>query len=339
MSDKRDISSIKPAHLQPPAERLSPSGLLAVLPEALGPWVELTRLHKPTGVIVIHLPYQLGLLYAATSIPSDASNISILVPTLVLIAASVVLRSGGCTWNDFVDYKIDREVTRSRSRPVARGVISPAAAGVFAVVQLLVWLGILWWLNPRSLLYAIPNIPLVLFYPYAKRCTDFPQVVLGLTLAWGLWTGNEVMRPSVTISRPGTLENFRGLAWLSVAYVAWTTIYDTIYAFQDIEDDIHAGVRSMAVRWRDHAKSLLSAIAVLQIISLSMAGYHTNGSIAYYTMACLATAVTLSWMIWDVDLGNPHHCAWWFKYGILLVGTCMLTGLIGAYCERFLLYR
>lgn len=336
MSDPRYTSSVKLGYPQAPPEPSLPRTLLSILPDALRPWVELTRHHKLTGVIVIYLPYQLGLLYAATSAPLHAPEISILSPTLVFIVASIILRSAGCTWNDVVDYKLDQQVARCRSRSVARGAISPAAGSIFAVIQILLWLGLFWCLCPRSLLCAIFNIPLVLLYPYAKRYTDYPQVILGVTLAWGLLTGSEVTKADGDVYQKDKFAFVGGLACLFLAYLAWTTIYDTVYAFQDIEDDVQAGVKSIAVRWRDQAKILLSGTAVVQIISLSMAGYFLHGAIGYYSMACLATAVILTWMIRGADLGNHNHCAWWFRKGILMVGACMLAGLPAAYCARVL---
>ena len=238
-----------------------------------------------------------------------------------------------------VDYKIDQETERCRLRPVARGAVSPASGVVFFSVQICVWLAILYYLSSASVLLAIPGLGLVLIYPYGKRFTNYPQVILGVTLAWGILVGGVVVPGGAEffIAR-GTSEKelwlALGIASLFVAYIAWTIIFDTVYGFQDLQDDLNSGVGSIAVRWQHHAKALLLFMALLQVSSLVVMGLSLGVGMDFYLAGCGGSAVGLCCMIWRIDLTRPAECAWWFQYGTLAVGSCMLWGLIGDYVAR-----
>ena len=240
-----------------------------------------------------------------------------------------------------VDYKIDQETERCRLRPVARGAVSPTSGVVFFAIQICAWLAILCYLSSASVLLAIPGLGLVLIYPYGKRVTNYPQVILGVTLAWGILVGGVVVPGSADflIAR-STAEKepwlALGIASLFVAYIAWTIIFDTIYGFQDLQDDLKSGVGSISARWQHHAKSLLLLMAVLQVSSLVVLGLSLGVGKNFYLAGCGGSAVGLCCMIWRIDLTRPAECAWWFQYGTLAVGSCMLWGLIGDYVAKTL---
>lgn len=329
-------SSIKsPKEYYPPTY-----GILSLFPDSWVPYAELTRLHKPTGILVIYMPYLFGLLFISIAIgPVDVPPSSVMNLAFILLITSFVLRSAGCTWNDVVDYKIDRETERCRLRPVARGAVSPASGVVFFSIQICVWFAILCSVSSASVLLAIPGLGLVLIYPYAKRVTDYPQVILGVTLAWGILVGGVVVPEGVdfVIAR-GTAEEepwlALGMASLFVAYIAWTIIFDTIYGFQDLQDDLKSGVGSISVRWQHHAKALLLLMALLQVSSLVALGLSLGVGKDFYLAGCGGSAVGLCCMIWKINLKRPAECAWWFQYGTVAVGSCMLWGLIEDYVGR-----
>ena len=314
-----------------PPYPLRPKGLFSVLPLSWVPLAELARVHKPIGIIVIWLPYPLGLALAAvtSSVPIPISTM--LYMNILLLLASAVLRSAGCTWNDVVDCELDQKVARCCHRPVARGAITPFHGTVFFAAQTLVWLGIMWLAEPRSLVIAVPNLALVLLYPYAKRVSDYPQIVLGMTLAWGVLSGSTVLRGPERMLWEESGEYILGLGLLVAAYVAWTVVYDTVYAFQDLHDDELAGIKSTAVRWRHSAKLLLTSTAAFQVGCLFGLGLQIDAGSMYYLLACAGSAVDLGTMIYRVDLEDVGDCSRWFQDGIMAVGLCMTGGLIAEY--------
>ena len=329
--DRHTKKTADPSASPPPLR-----GFLTIFPRSWIPYVELTRLNKPAGIIVIYLPYQFGLMFAAIVRAPPVAPLSVIHSTIFMFLASVVLRSAGCTWNDAIDHKLDQQVARTRLRPVARGAVSPTTAISFFVAQMLVWLSMLYSFCPRGIFYAVLNVPLVLIYPYAKRYMDYPQLVLGITLAWGMFSGSAALGVDFIALQNDHWSLVAGLGCLIVAYVAWTGVYDTIYAFQDVRDDAKAGARSMAVRWRHHGKLLLGVLITLQIAFLGLAGWMIDAGEGYFLIACGASATVLVTMIWTVDLEQPDQCAWWFKNGIWMVGTCMLGGLTATYVARLL---
>ena len=319
----------QPSSQQPPS-----SAILRLLPSGWVPYAELTRLHKPVGVVVIYLPYLLGALFGAITNPTPMPTWIVIVTALKLLATSFILRSAGCTWNDVVDRELDRRVSRCRLRPVARGAVKPRDGAIFFIAQMCLWCAALEAGCPGSLYTAGLVVPMVVCYPYAKRVTDYPQLMLGVTLAWGVFPGNATL--GTNLSRLWK-ENFTialGLWSLFTAYVIWTLIYDTIYAFQDIEDDKTSGVRSMAIAWRHKAKAALSTLAVVQIASLGSTGWSFDAGLDYYVFSCIGSAMALGVMIWYVDLQNPRACGWWFQYGILMVGGCITAGMATSWVSK-----
>ena len=237
-----------------------------------------------------------------------------------------------------MDYKLDQQVARCRLRPVARGAVSPRHGALFFVAQMCAWIAVLGFLNPRCLPAAATVVPWVVGYPYAKRFTDYPQLVLGVTLAWGLF-------PAWVVGLEDHIFSFGmddrlvavGLGCLFVAYVAWTVIYDTIYAFQDVRDDVKSGIRSMAVRWRKGAKTLLAIVAFVQVAALGAAGLAIKAHIWYFLTTCGGSVVVLGTMIWRIDLEDEKGCGWWFRHGILQEGGVMTAGMVAELVTRMFL--
>lgn len=314
---------------QPPVR-----GVLSLLPSSWVPYAELTRIHKPVGVVVIYLPYLLGAFFGAITTSTPSSPKVMVLTSTKLLAASFILRSAGCTWNDVVDGELDRQVSRTRLRPVARGAVAPRNGIIFFCVQICLWLVAMGATCPRSLYTAAPVIPLVLCYPYAKRVTDYPQLTLGITLAWGIFPGNATLGHDLAHLWHDSTVVAMGLWSFFVAYVIWTLIYDTIYGFQDIEDDMVSGIRSMAIVWRQKAKTLLIILATLQCVTLIGTGWSIGAGVEYYVFSCGGSSIALALMTWRVDLQDPKACGWWFQYGILMVGSCLTAGMAGTWLRR-----
>ncbi|KAI9692840.1 MAG: hypothetical protein M1822_004834 [Bathelium mastoideum] len=271
------------------------------------------------------MPYLLGALLAATEFwHADLTSLAFIA---LLLVPSFLLRSAGCVWNDAVDYELDRQVPRSMSRPVARGSISPTAASFFFVILISLWLAMIWLINPAAIYLALPNVVLVIVYPYAKRFTDYPQAVLGITLAWGVGTGY-VMASQKDLSllwENSTIQ--RAIICIALAYLAFTIFYDTIYAYQDVADDRKAGIRSTALAYRDKGKRVLGIVAILQECLLFAAGWILNWGICYASV-CVCTVAAELGIVYKIDLTNPKDCALWFKRSLVVVSVLLASGMV-----------
>lgn len=310
-------------------------GLLAHLPSSWVPYAELMRLQKPVGIMNIYFPYLFGALYAACIARPTISMSSLSATNMALFATAFVLRSVGCTWNDIIDRDLDQQVARCCLRPMARGAISLRNAYIFTAIQGFVWVGMLSQICPQYLFYTIPLLLMVAFYPFSKRLTDYAQVVLGMTLAWGVLIGCVVtgVDPLMLMTEEPVTTG-AGLVCLYFSYVVWAVIHDTVYAYQDIEDDVKAGIKSMAVRYRDEIKFTLSGLGLALLGLLTCSGTSINAGPLYFSGAVVGTASLLAWMIWRVDLADPKDCWWWFQNGCLIVGGTITTGLYGEYLNR-----
>lgn len=291
------------------------------------------RLNKPVGTMNIFFPYLFGALFAGCVSRPVINPKWLLARSVSLFIAAFVLRSAGCTWNDIADRDLDRLVERTCSRPMARDAISLRAAYMFTAAQVGIWLAVFSQLLPELWIpYAAPLLFLVWLYPFAKRVTDYAQVVLGITLGWGVLVGAAVVGRDASAS--DTYVEWQGLASLYLVYVVWAVIHDTVYAHQDLRDDLTAGIRSMAVRFLRRTKALLWALAAVQIGLLGAVGLLMRSGMWYYLGAVGGNAVILYNMILRVKLSDPQDCLWWFQTGSLLVGGSIVAGLWGEYDAR-----
>ena len=183
--------------------------------------------------------------------------------------------------------------------------------------------------------YAVPIIVVLGLYPFAKRFLNYPQVVLGFPVSWAIFMGMTAVNvdPHILVS-DGNFGIAAGMACFYASNVAWTIIYDSIYAHQDVKDDQVAGVKSIAVHWRERTKALLSGLAIAQVAMLVATGAFSDLGPLYYITSCGCTAASLAVMIRRVDLSKPSDCMWWFKNGAWFVGGSITTGLLGDYLQR-----
>ncbi|KAH6682983.1 UbiA prenyltransferase family-domain-containing protein [Halenospora varia] len=306
ISDTDHLSkSLRP--YEPPTK-----GLLSKLPSAWVPYAELIRLDKPTGTYYLYFPCLFSTLLAAPFAVPMASPLSVVGTSLLFFSGALIMRGAGCTINDLWDRNLDPHVARTRLRPIARGAITPFNALAFTGVQLFTGLGILLQFPYQCLFYGIPSLLFVASYPLAKRVTYYPQFVLGLTFSWGLlW------------------------AFLYTSNVAWTVLYDMIYAHMDIKDDAKAGIKSIALRHDKQTKQILSGLAVTQIGLLAAAGVAAGAGPVFFVGSCGGAAVTLAIMIKKVNLKSVKNCWWWFVNGCWITGGVISTGLGADYLVRY----
>lgn len=240
------------------------------------------------------------------------------------------MRGAGCTVNDLWDRNLDPHVARTRHRPLARRAVTPFAAVSFLGAQLFAGLGILLQFPLQCFPYAVPSLLFVGLYPLAKRVTQYPQAMLGLTFSWGAFMGF----PALGIDLLTDMHALAGAACLYGSCVAWTIVYDMIYAFQDIRDDAKVGIKSIAQAQAKNPKTFLSTVAGVQVALLAGAGVAVGAGPAYFVGTCGGAAATLGWMIAKVDLGSVKDCAAWFKKGAWFTGGAIAIGMGGEYLVR-----
>ena len=307
-------------------------GLLAHLPGSWVPYAELMRLDKPAGTYYLFLPCLFSTLLAAPLATPIVPPSTILGTSLLFFTGALIMRGAGCTINDLWDRNLDPQVTRTRLRPIARGAISVRQAVPFLGVQLLAGLALLLQFPMQCFFYATPSLLLVTLYPLAKRVTNYPQFVLGLTFSWGAFMGFPALGVDLIANTPALLS----AACLYGSCVAWTIVYDMIYAYQDIRDDAKAGIKSIALAQEANAKAFLTTISSLQVALLAGAGVAAGTGPVFYVGACGGAAATLGLMIRKVNLGNVVDCWAWFKNGAWLIGGAISLGIGGEYLVQYI---
>lgn len=304
------------------------TGLISYLPKSWVPYAELARLDKPTGTYYLFLPCLFSTLMAGAYTAAAPSQV--LTTSILFLTGALIMRGAGCTINDLWDRNLDTRVSRTRHRPIARGAISPFSALTFAGFQMLAGLGILLQFPTSCLYYGIPSLLFVATYPLAKRVTHYPQFVLGLTFSWGAIMGF----PALGVDLLADTQALKAVGLLYTGCVAWTVLYDMIYAHMDIKDDPEAGIKSIALRHENETKSVLCALGALHVASLAAAGFVIGAGPIFYLGSCGSAAVTLALMIWRVRLKEVGSCWWWFKNGAWFTGGGIATGLLADYYLR-----
>ena len=305
-------------------------GLLAYLPRSWVPYAELVRLDKPTGAYYLFFPCLFSTLLAAPLGVPMAAPVQVATTAALFFTGALVMRGAGCTINDLWDRNLDPHVERTRLRPIARKAITPQRAVIFTGVQLLTGLAILLQFPMQCLYYGVPSLLLVATYPLAKRVTNYPQFVLGLTFSWGAMMGFPALGVDLSTDQPALI----AASALYASCVAWTVNYDMIYAHMDIKDDVVAGIKSIALRHEHNTKAVLSGLSVVQIGLLAVAGYAAGAGPIFFLGSCGGAAVTLATIIWRVRLKDVQNCWWWFKNGCWWTGGAISLGLLGDYLLR-----
>ena len=259
------------------------------------PYAKLARVDRPVGTLLLMYPGWWSIGLAVSSSP-QYSWIYDGAPQLCAFGlGAFVMRSAGCTINDMWDRDIDGKVERTKYRPIASGQITMAQAFVFLGAQLSVGLGVLCTMNPLTIGLGASSIALVVGYPLAKRFTNWPQFVLGLTFNWGALLGWTAVTNEVALQT---------MLPLYAGGVAWTLLYDTIYAHQDKDDDVKIGVKSSALALGDEAsKPAFAAFAAAMVSCWALAGYTVDAGTPYYA-GLAAGAAHATWQIttiWTID--------------------------------------
>ncbi|KAK4098224.1 4-hydroxybenzoate polyprenyl transferase [Parathielavia hyrcaniae] len=307
------------------------TGLLSYLPRAWVPYAELIRIDKPSGSYYLFFPCIFSTLLAAPLATPVAPPLTVLGTSLLFLAGAVVMRGAGCTINDLWDRNLDPHVARTRLRPIARGAVTPFRAVVFTGAQLLAGLAVLLQFPLPCFFYATPSLLLVATYPLAKRVTYYPQFILGLTFSWGAIMGF----PALGVDLLGSGAAQAAAALLYTSNIAWTVLYDMIYAHMDIKDDAKAGIKSIALKHDRETKQVLTGLALTQVALLAGAGVATGAGPAFFVGSCGGALVTLGVMIKRVNLKSVQDCWWWFVNGCWITGGVITLGLTADYLVKY----
>lgn len=288
-----------------------------LLPDAAEPYIRLLRLDRPIGTWLLAFPalWGLALAYHAELGTAKVTPEPWLLFPLFLLGAFLT-RSAGCVFNDIADREIDRQVARTRHRPIASGEISVKTAAIVLAALLLLAFLILLTLNSLTILLGVFILAPILIYPFMKRVTNYPQAMLSLCFSWGTLMGWTAVTNQVAL--PGILA--------TLAAFCWTMGFDTIYAHQDKEDDAVIGMRSTALTFGEATKKWLWLFYGATLILLFVAGYMVGARLIFATAIALA-ALHASWQITTLNTEDPANCLKRFKANGLF-GLIILLGLL-----------
>ncbi|KAI5927872.1 4-hydroxybenzoate hexaprenyltransferase [Camillea tinctor] len=317
--------------LTPPPYTPPKTGILSLLPPSWVPYGELIRIDKPAGTWYLFFPCLFSTLLAAPLSSPPSPPLAVLSTAFLFLGGALIMRGAGCSINDLWDRDLDAFVSRTRHRPLARGALTPLAATAYTGAQLLAGLGVLLQFPLPCLFYGVPSLVLVATYPLAKRVTYYPQFVLGLTFSWGAVMGFPALGVDLLSHAPALAA--AGLLYAS--NVAWTVLYDMVYAHMDIRDDAKAGIKSIALKHGADTKKVLAGLAVVQVGLLAGAGVAAGAGPAFFVGSCGGAALTLGWMIKRVDLKSVKDCWWWFINGCWITGGVISLGLGADYIVRY----
>lgn len=292
------------------------------LPTCWVPYIQLARLSPPVPILLVFFPHLFGILHAAITHevpPAHVARVSAL-----LFGFSFFFSNAMHGWNDLIDAPIDRLIPRTRNRPIVRGAITPRAAFIFSASQALVSTCFLPFLPEDTVLYTMPSIIADLYYPFSKRHTYFPQVVLGVGLQWAVVLGSYATGVSQAWTDKSILCLFLGC-------VFWTVIYDTVYGYQDCDEDIRVGVKSTAVLFGSWGKPILWVLSHCMVTLFLVSGYLAEMSWVYFAVTVGGSFASLNIMIAAVDLESPESCSWWFTYGFWGPAVSISVGLLSMY--------
>lgn len=258
------------------------SSIWARLPANWQPYVQLARLDRPTGWQLLLAPC-LSATCLAGIYQLQAPNYLLL---LLFFLGAVAMRGAGSTFNDLIDRKIDAQVERTRGRPLPSGRVSPRNAALFMLAQCLVGLFVLLSLNRFAIIVGLCALIPVAAYPFMKRFTSWPQAVLGLAFSWGALVGWAAVTGG--LAAPAL--------WLYLSCIAWTIGYDTIYAIQDVKDDVKAGVKSTTLLFGDNVVLAVALFYLVTIVCAELALLSAGVGI-FGQIGLLAFAGHLVWQI------------------------------------------
>ena len=263
-------------------------------------FIDLTRLKKPIGFMLLFWPCAWGLTLAYDFSTNTYNYFFYLI---LFFLGSVLMRSAGCIVNDILDREFDAKVFRTKNRPIASGKISTKLAAIYAMILCFLALLVLLNFNYLTIILALGSMPLAFSYPLMKRFTYWPQLFLGITFNYGLILGWTAIK--------GNIDIVPILFYLGAIF--WTLGYDTIYGYQDIKDDEIIGLKSTSIKFKGNPKKFLFICYSCLYILFLIGGYHINFHYSYYIMSIIPFTHLFIYQMKIFDNNNPKTCLAAFK--------------------------
>ena len=263
-------------------------------------FVELTRLKKPIGYMLLFWPCAWGLTIAY----DFSKNLDTYFFYLILFfIGAVLMRSAGCIVNDILDRKYDKEVFRTKDRPIASGKISVKLGILYAAILCFIALLVLINFNKFTIIIALASMPLAFTYPLMKRFTYWPQFFLGITFNYGLilgWTSTG-----------------QSLSLIPIIFyfgaIFWTLGYDTIYGYQDIKDDEIIGLKSTSIKFKKNPYKFLYLCYTFFLSSIFLVGYLMKLNEIYFILLFFVAFQMIFFQLKKLDINLPENCLRIFK--------------------------
>jgi len=279
-------------------------------------FIELTRLKKPIGYMLLFWPCSWGLTLAYDF--TGAINV-FLIYLILFFTGSVLMRSAGCIVNDIVDRNFDKKVSRTKNRPIASGKVNLFQGLLYSVVLCAIAFAVLIQFNLLTIILAMGSMPLAFTYPLMKRYTYWPQLYLGITFNYGVilgWTSitNELNLLPVIFF---------------IGAIFWTLAYDTIYGFQDIKDDEIIGLRSTSIKFKHNPYLFLKICYLFFLLSLIIIGLISKFKLIYFLFLILVSLHMFYFQISKLDIRKEESCLKIFKTNNLLGLMVFFSILVG----------
>jgi len=234
-------------------------------------YLALTRLNRPIGIYLLLWPTLGALIIAADGRPSSTN-------WLIFTLGVIVMRSAGCIINDLADRNFDGLVERTKSRPLATGIVSVTEALILLIALVIIAAALVLLTNLNTIYLACGAVIIAALYPFMKRYTYYPQIVLGFAFSWGI--------PMTFTAHDKNLSI--GVYFLVLANILWTIAYDTYYALADIKDDIKIGVKSTAIVFGKYARIICLMLQMTSLVCLSLSGLYFDLGLIFYSSLLIA---------------------------------------------------
>ena len=261
-------------------------------------FIELTRLNKPIGFMLLFWPCSWGLAFA-----NSYKNSELFIPYLILFfVGSVLMRSAGCIFNDIVDKDFDKRVKRTKKRPIASGKISVTKSLFYVLGLCLIAFFVLLQFNYLTIILGIGSMLFAFSYPFMKRITYWPQFFLGITFNWGIIMAWSAMNNFISLE----------IVILYISAIFWTLGYDTIYGAQDMSDDEIIGLKSTAIKFKENIQLFVTSS---YFVSVSLLIYLFNKNLGWnlITLFFALFIISLIYQINNFDKKNKENYLKLFK--------------------------
>ena len=279
-------------------------------------FIELTRLKKPIGYMLLFWPCAWGL----TIVYNFSDNLNLFISYLFLfLLGSILMRSAGCIVNDVLDKKFDRKVLRTKNRPIASEKISVKLGLFYASVLCILAFFVLINFNYFTIFIALASMPLAFTYPLMKRFTYWPQLFLGVTFNYGLILGWTSISPEIDLA---PLTFYFGA-------IFWTLGYDTIYGYQDIKDDEIIGIKSTSIKFKKNPYTFLYLCYSVFILSLLIIGLLMDLNKFYFLFLLIVIFQMIYFQIRKLDINDASNCLKTFKSNNFLGFLVLVSLMIG----------